>query len=85
MRVEQQRQQIANKIKFDMQDEDVNEEMEMEELFMITLVDHLEEVVNVIPKMIHSGSQLVRGVNLQWDKTTFMKYISYTICHWKTT
>ncbi len=64
MRVEQQRQQIANKIKFDMQDEDVNEEMEMEELF-ITLVDHLEEVVNVIPKMIHSGSQLVTGVNLQ--------------------
>jgi hypothetical protein len=65
MRVEQQRQQIANKINFDMQDEDVNEKMEMEELFMITLVDHLEEVVNVIPKMIHSGSQLVRGVNLQ--------------------
>jgi hypothetical protein len=49
------------------------------------LVDHLDEVVNVIPKMIHSGSQFVRGVNLQWDKTAFMKYLSYTICHWKAT
>ncbi len=85
MRVKQQTQQISNKIKFDMQDEDVNEEMEMEESFMITLVDHLDEVVNVIPKMIHSGSQFVRGVNLQWDKTAFMKYLSYTICHWKAT